>query len=72
LFCENESNVPKLFDDAASERAMDLGDAFTQTQADRIREADEYYVALRPEGTSDGEAMVMRQAFDLEPAILSL
>jgi hypothetical protein len=72
LFCENESNVPKLFDAAASERAMDLADAFTQTQADRIREADEYYVALRPEGTSDGEAMVMRQAFDLEPAILSL
>jgi hypothetical protein len=66
LFCENESNVPKLFGDAASETAMDLGDASTQTQADRIREADEYYVALRP------EAMVMRQAFELEPAILSL
>ena len=116
LFCENESNVPKLFGGAASTpypkdgindhvvhgaatinperrgtktacwyrvtlgagetvelrlrlardapgRAMDLGEAFTQTQADRKREADEYYAALRPEGTSDEEAMVMRQAF---------
>jgi hypothetical protein len=44
-------------------RAMGLGGAFIQTQADRIREADEYYAALRPEGTSDEEAMVMRQAF---------
>jgi hypothetical protein len=44
-------------------RTMDLGDAFIQTQADRSREADEYYAALRPEGTSDEEAMVMRQAF---------
>ena len=33
------------------------------THADRKREADEYYAALRPEGTSDEEAMVMRQAF---------
>jgi hypothetical protein len=44
-------------------RVMDLGEAFAQTQADRRREADEYYTALRPEGTSDEEAMVMRQAF---------
>ena len=44
-------------------RAMDLGKDFAQTQADRSREADEYYAALRPEGTSDDEAMVMRQAF---------
>ena len=35
----------------------------TQTQADRSREADEYYAALRPQGASDEEAMVMRQAF---------
>jgi hypothetical protein len=116
LFCENETNVSKLFGGAASTpypkdgindhvvngaatvnpdrlgtkmafwsrvtvgagetvelrlrltrdapgRAMDLGEAFAQTQADRKREADEYYAALRPEGTSDEEAMVMRQAF---------
>jgi hypothetical protein len=116
LFCENESNDPKLFGGAASTpypkdgvndhvvhgaatvnpkrrgtkmacwyriavaagetvelrlrlardtpgRTMDLGEAFTQMQADRSREADEYYAALRSEGTSDEEAMVMRQAF---------
>jgi hypothetical protein len=116
LFCENETNVPKLFGGAASTpypkdgvndhvvngaatvnperrgtkvafwhrvtvgagetveirlrlsrdvpgRVMDLGDAFAQTQADRSREADEYFAALRPEGTSEEEAMVMRQAF---------
>ena len=115
LFCDNESNVPKLFGGAASTpypkdgindhvvngaatinperrgtkaacwyrvtlgagetvelrlrlardapgRAMDLGEAFTQTLADRKREADEYYAALRPEGTSDEEAMLMRHA----------
>ena len=43
-------------------RTSDLGDAFTQTQADRRREADEYYAALRPQAASDEEAMVMRQA----------
>jgi len=43
-------------------RTIDLGDAFAQTQADRSREADEFYAALRPEGTNDEEAMVMRQA----------
>jgi hypothetical protein len=116
LFCDNDTNVPKLFGGAASTpypkdgvndhvvngaatvnpdrrgtkmacwyrvtvgagetvelrlrlareapgRIINLGDAFTQTQADRKREADEYYAALRPEGTSDDEAMVMRQAF---------
>ena len=116
LFCENETNVPKLFGGAASTaypkdgindhvvngaatvnpeqrgtkmaclyrvtvgagetveirlrlareasgRTMDLGKAFTQTQAERSQEANEYYAALRPEGTSDEEAMVMRQAF---------
>jgi Glycosyl hydrolase family 63 C-terminal domain len=115
LFCENESNVPKLFGGPASTpypkdgvndhvvhgaatvnperrgtkmacwyrvtvgagetvelrlrlardapgRAIDLGAAFTQTQADRKREADEYYAALRPEGASEEDAMVMRQA----------
>jgi len=115
LFCDNETNVPKVFGGAASTpypkdgvndhvvdgaatvnperrgtkvarwhritigagetteirlqlardtpgRTMDLGEAFTQTQADRSREADEYYAALRLEGTNDEEAMVMRQA----------
>ncbi len=117
LFCDNETNVPKVFGGAASTPYPKDGDqrprrqwrgdgqsrttrdedgllaprhgrsrrdcrdqapagarhsgqdhwisatAFTQTQADRSREADEYYAALRPEGTSDEEAMVMRQAF---------
>ncbi len=116
LFCENESNVPKLFGGAASTpypkdgindhvingaatvnperrgtkmacwhrvaagpgetielrlrlardvsgRTMDLGEGFAQTHAERNREADEYYAALRPEGTTDEEAMAMRQAF---------
>jgi hypothetical protein len=115
LFCDNETNLPKLFGGGASTpypkdgvndhvvngaatvnlerrgtkmacwhrvtvgagetvelrlrlardtpgKTMDLGEAFAQTQADRSREADEYYAALRPEGTSDEEAMVMRQA----------
>jgi hypothetical protein len=44
-------------------RTMDLGEGFAQTQADRSREADEYYAALRPVGTSDDEAKAMRQAF---------
>ena len=44
-------------------RAIGLGEDFAQTHADRSREADEYYAALRPEGASDDEAMVMRQAF---------
>jgi hypothetical protein len=43
-------------------RATDLDEAFTQTHADRSREADEYYAALRPKGTNDKEAMMMRQA----------
>jgi hypothetical protein len=116
LFCENESNVPKLFGGAASTpypkdgvndhvingaatinlerrgtklacwhrfaagagetielrlrlardapgRTMDLGEGFAQTHADRSREADEYHATLRPEGTTDEEAMAMRQAF---------
>ena len=44
-------------------RVVDLAKNFEQTLADRKREADEYYAALRPEGTSDEEASVMRQAF---------
>jgi len=116
LFCDNETNVPKVFGGAAStpypkdgvddhvvncaatvnperrgtkvacwhritvgagetaeirlrlardtpDRTLDLGVAFMQTQADRSGEADEYFAALRPEGTSDEEALVMRQAF---------
>jgi hypothetical protein len=114
LFCDNATNVPKVFGGAASTpypedgvndhvvngaatvnpeprgtkmawhhiaigvgetaeirlrlvrdtpgRTIDLGDAFAQTQADRSREADEFYAALRLEGTNDGEAMLMRQA----------
>jgi hypothetical protein len=116
LFCDNETNVPKVFGGAAStpypkdgvddhvvngaatvnperrgtkvacwhritvgagetaeirlrlardtpDRTLDLGVAFMQTQADRSGEADEYFAALRPEGASDEEALVMRQAF---------
>ena len=116
MFCENESNIPKLFGGAPSTpypkdgindhvvngaatvnperrgtkmacwyrvtvgagetvelrlrlardvpgRVVDLAKNFEQTLADRKREADEYYAALRPEGTSDEEASVMRQAF---------
>ena len=44
-------------------RTMDIGKGFAQTHADRSREADEYHGALRSEGTTDEEAMVMRQAF---------
>jgi hypothetical protein len=115
LFCDNETNVPKIFGGAASTpypkdgindhvvngaatvnperrgtkmacwhriiigagksaeirlrlardtpgRTIDLREAFAQTQADRNREADEFYTSLRPEGTNDEEAMVMRQA----------
>ena len=116
LFCENETNILKLFGAAASTpypkdeigdhvvhgaatvnparrgtkmacwsrltvapgqsaelrlrlardtpgKVLDLDDAFDRTHADRSREADEYYAALRPEGASDEEAMLMRQAF---------
>jgi hypothetical protein len=103
LFCDNETNLPKLFGGGASTpypkdgvndhvvngaatvnperrgtkmacwhrvtvgagetvelrlrlardtpgKTMDLGEAFAQTQADRSREADEYYAVLRPGG----------------------
>ena len=116
MFCDNETNIPKVFGGAASTpypkdgindhvvngaatvnperrgtkmafwRRVTVGAgetaeirlrlardtagktwisamASTQTHADRSREADEYYAALRPEGASDEEAMVMRQAF---------
>ena len=117
LFCENETNVQRLFGGAASQtpypkdgigdhvlrgtatvnpegrgtkmacwyrincgggetvelrlrlardapgRAINLGQNFAQTLADRSREADEYYAALRSQGTTDDEALVMRQAF---------
>ena len=39
-------------------RAIGLGEDFAQTHADRSREADEYYAALRPEGASDAEARI--------------
>jgi len=48
-------------DDARN--AVDLGSGFDRTLAQRRREADEYYAALRPDGASDDEAAVMRQAF---------
>jgi hypothetical protein len=43
--------------------AQDLGSGFERTLALREREADEFYAELRPEGASDDEAAVMRQAF---------
>jgi hypothetical protein len=48
-------------DDAPA--ASDLGAGFERTLADRAREADQYYAALRPAGATDDEAAVMRQAF---------
>ncbi len=48
-------------DDAT--HAGDLGADFDLTLAKRRREADEYYATLRPDGVSDDEAAVMRQAF---------
>jgi hypothetical protein len=55
-------------------RTIDLGEAFTQTQAERSREADEYYAALRPEGRierrrSDGDVASVG-GNELELAIL--
>jgi hypothetical protein len=47
---------------AAPGDTLDLGAAFERTLAERSREADEYYATLRPEGASDDEAAVMRQA----------
>jgi hypothetical protein len=41
---------------------LDLGPDFDRTLADRAREADEYYAALRPVDATDSEAAVMRQA----------
>jgi hypothetical protein len=46
-----------------SSGALDLGAGFDRTLADRAREADEYYATLGPQGASDDEAAVMRQAF---------
>jgi hypothetical protein len=43
--------------------ALDLGADFERTLAQRERESDEFYASLRPEGASDDEAAVMRQAF---------
>jgi hypothetical protein len=40
-----------------------LGADFEQIMADRAQEADAFYAALAPEGTSPESAMVMRQAF---------
>jgi len=43
-------------------QALDLAAGFERTLAERSREADAYYATLRPEGASDDEAAVMRQA----------
>ena len=40
-----------------------LADTFVQINNRRRAEADEFYASLRPEGASDDEARVMRQAF---------
>ena len=47
----------------ARESKGDLGADFERTLAEREREADEYYAALTPAGTSADEARVMRQAY---------
>ncbi len=49
--------------DDEADAALDLGAGFERVLADREREADEFHAALRPEGVSDDEAAVMRQAF---------
>jgi hypothetical protein len=41
----------------------DLGAGFERIHAVRSREADEYYATLTPDGASDDEAVMMRQAF---------
>jgi hypothetical protein len=48
---------------AAPETAAALGTDFGQVVSARRAEADEFYAELTPQGASDGEAMVMRQAF---------
>jgi hypothetical protein len=40
-----------------------LGDEFVTVNNQRRAEADEFYASLKPDGASDEEAMVMRQAF---------
>ena len=51
-FARDVSNIP-----------LDLGTGFDRTFADRAREADEYHASMRPDGATDDEAAVMRQAF---------
>jgi len=53
----------RLAQEDAGEEATDLGAGFEATFALRQQEADEFYAALRPEGTSDAEAALMRQGF---------
>ncbi len=40
----------------------DLGEGFAQVMVRRHHDADEYYAALTPPGTTAGEAMILRQA----------
>jgi hypothetical protein len=40
----------------------DLERGFESVMSEREREADEYYASLRPDGATDGEAAIMRQA----------
>jgi hypothetical protein len=117
LFCENETNAPRLYGESAAQtpypkdgindhvvngaatinpaqrgtkmacwyrvnvaagatvelrlrlacdkpgRTLDLNAGFEQIHLQRSREADEYYATLAPEGASDDELAVMRQAF---------
>jgi hypothetical protein len=42
---------------------LDLGDEFTEVMSARHAEADAFYAALTPAGSSADEAMVLRQAF---------
>jgi hypothetical protein len=44
-------------------RSSALGKDFDRVTAGRRREADEFYAELTPDGASDDEALVMRQAF---------
>ena len=52
----------RLAQDAAN-IPLDLGFDYERTFADRQREADDFYASLRPDGTTDEEAALMRQAF---------
>jgi hypothetical protein len=58
---EVELRLRLMRDDAGT--VLDLGQGFADVMAARLREADEYFAALRPALATDEEAAVMRQAF---------